>query len=267
MPNNTYLKLAIDPTYPKFAAMTAAQRRTLALGIGQGNVAFASVPNINHPIGVGGGMVRDPRSLWIGVNPLEIPLDLWPQLNVRATQEIAQLVQKGAVIATIVNRGSAFGSVGDIIGWHTAGGLVLNVDEVRDYRVGMRRLWSAIDDNQVITDIDGSGTDLNNIEQFLYIPRLNYTGTQVFFEIDPKTVAGVGPLTVQIWGWSSHGEDAGSGHIYLILENTAVSKSNRTVITLSEIYSDPYVIPLVTAGLAGGDDVDIYAGFTLARIG
>jgi len=253
MLDDTYLKLEIDTSFPQYAALSTTQLSSMVVGIGGGNNSFIPfIPpgseygseGMTGLAGHTGRLNPTNAAIQIGRNGLELSVDALRSMNTVHVARLADEVIKGKLTVKLLNRGETVGSAGTP--WRD--GATLTGSDIQRRGMAAQKLWDNITDNQDPAAL------LTSAELFMYLPRL---GGTLEFLIDPISVAGAGPLTVDLYGWS-----VAASKPYLI-ETNSVALSGTELQKITTDAMDPFVIMVITAGLADGDDVDVYAGFKL----
>lgn len=248
--DDTFMKLAIDRTHPSMATIPASQQSAMVLHIGPGNVAYQPhqfdeiyQKTLNAP---GGGTIfPDNASLIVGAKaPFYMPVNQLGMMNVSQVQELYQVVKKGLVIPTIINKGE---TVGDVAGeWRT--GFTVTADEIRTYFIEPRTVWEGVTAAQADPTAD--------IDDFIYLPA--YPTASPIIEVI-QTAGPASTFDVQIWAYNPS-----ENKVSLVLE--LIDKPGSFRIKLQDVEFNQYFLPIISRIGSGTPTLDVNVGMQIARV-
>lgn len=246
--NDTYMVFEINKSHPPIAAMSDIAKQNVALIIWAGNAAYraflsndAQARTINGLGGYNGRLNQDNLSIMVGASrPFHMPIFSFGALNIAPVLELSRVLQKGAITAKVINKGTAVGSATS--DWRV--GFQLLPEEIQQYVVYPRSLWIDITANQ--------SAPTSDIDNFLYLPLTD--GSKVHVEVS-GTVSASYQVTVY-----AYNPDADT-----VLELDTFTASAPAIFEMSSPQY-PYILP-VLSGVAGGSTLDLNVGIKVARLG
>ena len=247
---DTFMKLAIDRTHSAIANIPDAQKSAMVLHIGPGNVAYQPhqfdeiyQKTLNTP--GGGAIFPDNASLIVGAKaPFYMSISQLGIMNISQVQELYQVVKKGLVIPTVINKGTTVGDASTE--WRD--GFIVTADEIRTYFIEPRTVWTGVTAAQADPTAD--------IDDFIYLPA--YPTTTPIVEVI-QTAGPASTFDVQIWAYNPS-----EGTVALVLE--LIDKAESFRIKLQDVEFNQYLIPIISRIGSGTPTLDINVGMQIARI-
>lgn len=248
--SDTYIELKIDPTYPKYAALSATQLRGLMLHIPRGNISFAAntfgqLEGAAHLGGIAGSNLSrwtgGAKDIFVGYRGASIPFMLWYAANHVLSRQLAEYVRKGNITAIVRNKGNLIATTDVGSAWRD--GFELLPEELNSYTVYPRLLRAGI--------VAAETRPSDDIEDFVYLPK--YTDSKAVVEI-----TGTGQ-TVEITLWV-YNPATGKATVADIQDTVASADPRRIVFDLKH---GNYVMPVISAMAAG--TADIHVGCQILR--